>query len=102
MDDVAQRLEQWSRTVADTEHGYPLTYDDFLNDLDVRHQLGALAKDGEQLDALAALDARFREATYQAGDCVWGGENAAAEAWDRDQHWYYWRLPRHPGPAFGE
>lgn len=93
-------LEQWARTVADVERGYPLTLDDYLNDLDVRHALRHVDASSPEADLLVALDDRFRAATYPSGECVWGEENAAAEAWDRERHWYYWRLPRHPGPAF--
>jgi|APMI01.1.fsa_nt_gi hypothetical protein len=91
-------LEQWARTVQDVARGYALTFDDFLNDLDVRHALSAFPSTPE----LDALDAQFRTHSYPAGGCVWGVENAAAENWDKDTHWYYWRLPRAPGPAFGE
>ncbi len=93
-------LEQWARTVSDVEAGYPLTFDDYLNDLDVRHALRHVATDAAEGQHLSALDDRFRAATYPSGACVWGEETAAAEAWDREHHWYYWRLPRHPGPAF--
>jgi hypothetical protein len=94
----ADLLALWARTVEDVERGYPLTYDDYLNDLDVRHALAAHAPTPE----LAAFDARFLSHTYPSGECVWGEENAAAEAWDREKHWYYWRLPRHAGMSFDE
>jgi hypothetical protein len=90
-------LAQWARTVDDIEHGYALTFDDYLNDLDVRHALSGYPPTAE----LVALDARFAAHSYLAGGCVWGVENAAAEHWDKDTHWYYWRLPKGPGPAFG-
>lgn len=100
MSDLTRWLEQWRRTVEDVEQGYALTYDDYLNDLDVRHALRGVQPGDAAFGAVAALDTRFREATYPAGACVWGEENAEAEAWDRDAHWYYWRLPRAAGPAF--
>ncbi len=95
-----QLLEQWARTVDDVENGYALTYDDYLNDLDVRRSLDAAPLPFEAKERLAALDARFHEATFPSGACVWGVENEAAEGWDRVTQWYYWRLPTHPGPAF--
>ena len=95
-----QLLEQWARTVDDVEHGYALTYEDYLNDLDVRRALDDAPLVHAARERLAALDARFLEVTFPSGECVWGVENEEAEGWDRVSHWYYWRLPTHPGPAF--
>ncbi|HEY0929431.1 MAG TPA: hypothetical protein VGE27_05885 [Gemmatimonas sp.] len=94
------RLAQWARTVEDVERGYPLTFDDYLNDLDLRRTLDEVELSTEQLATLTAIDERFRGASYPAGSCVWGEENAAAEGWLPDVQWYYWRLPVHPGSAF--
>ncbi len=94
-------LDQWARTVDDVEHGYALTYDDYLNDLDLRRSLADVALSPEEAERLAALDARFAETTYPSGECVWGVDNEE-EQWDRVTHWYYWRLPKHPGSAFLE
>jgi hypothetical protein len=101
-DDPTDRLALWARTVDEVERGYALTYDDYLNDLDVRHALRAIGPDHPHFDRLAALDERFRAVSFPSGTCVWGEENALAEAWDREAHWYYWRLPTHPGPAFDD
>ena len=93
-------LDQWARTVDDVEHGYALTYEDYLNDLDVRRSLDGADLSPASLERLAVVDARFQEATFPSGACVWGVENEEAEGWDRATHWYYWRLPTHPGSAF--
>lgn len=95
-----QLLEQWARTVDDVAHGYALTYEDYLNDLDVRRALADAPFTHATQERLAALDARFQETTFLSGACVWGVENEQAERWDRATHWYYWRLHTHPGPAF--
>jgi hypothetical protein len=100
MNDVMERLAQWARTVDEVERGYALTFDDYLNDLDVRHALRVIDDTHAQYGVLATLDARFRAASFPSGSCVWGEDNAEAEGWDRERHWYYWRLPTHPGPAF--
>jgi hypothetical protein len=94
------RLAQWARTVEDVERGYPLTFDDYLNDLDLRRTLDEVELTREQMVTLAAADTRFQNASYPAGACVWGEENAAAEGWTAEAQWYYWRLPVHPGSAF--
>jgi hypothetical protein len=97
---IEESLAAWRRTVDDVVHGYALTYDDYLQDLDVRHALATHQASLEASTELEALDARFLEHSYPSGECVWGEETAAAEAWDRERHWYYWRLPKGAGPAF--
>jgi hypothetical protein len=88
-----QRLEQWARTVDDVEHGYALTYEDYLNDLDVRRTFNDAPLAHAVREQLAGLDARFRAATFPSGECVWGVDNEEAEGWDRVTHWYENRLP---------
>ncbi|MBL0940578.1 MAG: hypothetical protein IBJ03_16905 [Gemmatimonadaceae bacterium] len=95
-------LERWSRIVEEIESGYALTYDDYLNDLDLRHALNGLPEQDPRHATLVGLDARFKAQTFPSGSCAWGDENAAAEGWEREREWYYWRLPTHPGPAFHE
>ncbi|MBX9856313.1 MAG: hypothetical protein K2Y26_12380 [Gemmatimonadaceae bacterium] len=99
-DPLDRRLDRWAHVVAEIESGYSLTFDDYLNDLDLRHGLRALPADDARQAALRELDARFKAHTYPSGSCVWGDDNAEAEGWDRERDWYYWRLPTHPGPAF--
>lgn len=99
---IDTRLTQWGRTVEDIERGYPLTFDDYLNDLDLRRTLDEVELTAEQAGQLSALDDRFRQASYPAGRCVWGDENAQAEGWTAESQWYYWRLPTNPGTAFLE
>lgn len=99
-DPLDRRLDRWAHVVAEIESGYSLTFDDYLNDLDLRHGLRALPADDARQVALRELDARFKAHTYPSGSCVWGDDNAEAEGWDRERDWYYWRLPTHPGPAF--
>ncbi|MCA2984201.1 hypothetical protein [Gemmatimonas sp.] len=93
-------LAQWSRTVTEVERGYELTFDDYLNDLDMRHKLRVIGEHDDQWADLLELDTRFRNATFPSGRCVWGEENAQAEGWDREKHWYYWLLPKKQGLAF--
>ncbi|MDQ6611510.1 MAG: hypothetical protein M3Y64_03675, partial [Gemmatimonadota bacterium] len=91
-------VQRWVQTVHEIERGYTLTFDDYLNDLDVRnsiaqqldapirsesatpasvqrnHEIGSQAAPMvHSLQAsLADADARFRAATNFAGKCVWG------------------------------
>jgi len=105
MKTLPRLLAEWSRTVTDVERSYPLTYDDYLNDLDGRRALEHAARDAEQPpawhEALAALDDRFRDATFESPTCAWGDDVAADEGWTAESHWYYWRHPiRHEGAWF--
>jgi hypothetical protein len=100
----AERMEAllvaWGRAVDDVERGYPLTFDDYLNDLDGRRALASAPLDAGQRHRLDAFDARFVTHTRRVEQCVWGEENALAEGWDRSRQWWYYRLPN--GVAFDE
>ena len=100
MKDRDEWLAEWSRTVTEVERGYELTFDDYLNDLDMRHRLRVISEADDQWLDLLELDTRFRDATFPSGRCVWGGENAETEGWTEAQDWYYWRLPKKQGLAF--
>ncbi len=90
---AAGRLARWARTVGEIERGYRFTFDDYLNDLDLRRSLDEQSLTGEQSARLHHLDARFRRATHETGHCLWGEENAMTEGWSSETEWYYWRLP---------
>ena len=99
---LAGLLKGWARTAASVERGYPLTLDDYLNDLDGRQilaeTLAALpgAMTPAQRERLARADARLRAAT-RPGPCLWGDANAQAQGWTPRAHWWYFRHPAKPG-----
>ena len=99
---LAGLLKGWERTAASVERGYPLTLDDYLNDLDGRQiiaeTLAALpdAMTTPQRERLAKADARLRAAT-RPGPCLWGDANAQAHHWTSRTHWWYFRHPAKPG-----
>ena len=99
MPDLDELLAEWSRTVTEVERGYNFTYDDYLNDVDVRHRLRLIAENDDAWSDLHELDSRFLEATVPSGECIWGDENAHLEGWQAERHWYYWRLHKAPGLA---
>jgi hypothetical protein len=96
-------IERWQQVVEEVERGYSLTYDDYLNDVDLR-QLIARAFRGvapaarEQFavlrESLHALDMRFMDVTQATQRCVWGDAIAEDEGWSRDSEWWYYREPR--------
>ena len=96
-------LQRWLQTVQEVERGYALTFDDYLNDLDVRHSIRLRLHESGNAgnsrtfatlrNALADADQRFRAATVSVGECVWGEANAREEGWTAEGEWYYYRVP---------
>ena len=95
-------VERWAQVVEEDEHGYALTFDDFLNDVDLRHLIarslrGVPPGQREQLaplrESLLALDTRFVAATEPTVGCIWGEANAEDEGWSPDGEWWYYRQP---------
>lgn len=92
----------WERTAAEAEQGYELEIEDWLNDLDGRQLLfeaRAHVGDGEWgslADRLAAADAKFRAATVEVEECLWGEPEALVRGYTREVNWWYWRRWRQP------
>lgn len=99
-------IERWAEVVAEVERGYTLTFDDYLNDIDLRHLIALSLRNApaDQIIAMSpllyemdTLDARFRTATDAAEECIWGRVNEQDEHWSAEHQWYYYRQPRtHP------
>ncbi|MEP6781793.1 MAG: hypothetical protein ABJC26_17970 [Gemmatimonadaceae bacterium] len=99
---LREMVVRWTQIVADVERGYTLTFDDYLNDLDLRRQidarlweleLGEIKVDAGLREALGKVDERFRNVTIVSEQNVWGEENARDEGWDAESEWYYYRMP---------
>jgi hypothetical protein len=105
---VAQGLrglvENWERVVEQVVDGYPLTLDDYLNDMDGRQLLQNaldLAPDevrGAFLPRVLDADTRIRQNLVPAGRCLWGSIVAEEEQWIDEVNWWYFERPRNPGP----
>lgn len=97
-------LEAWERTAEQLEHGYPLTLDDYLNDLDgrqlIEHVVEAVpeALTPAARKRLAAADRRVRGSTRERKRCLWGEALAQSEGWEAEREWWYWAEPKSPGP----
>jgi len=98
-------IADWERAVADVERGYPLGLDDYLNDLDARQlledTLPMLAPpDLESLGPrVLAADEKMKRLVTLTDECLWGERVADAEGWTPLENWWYFGLPRSPGPA---
>lgn len=100
-------IDHWDSLVQAVEEGYDLTFDDYLNDMDLRDVLeGALeAATPEQRQAvekrIASLDQRFNELTIECRP-IWGERAARENGHDPTEHWWYFRRPAQPAPDFEE
>lgn len=100
---LATLVDRWSEVVAELERGYRLTFDDYLNDIDLRHLIARSLRNAppDQIVAMAPLlftmdtvDAKFRSMTTVVDECIWGEANARDERWTPDTEWYYYRQPQ--------
>ncbi len=100
---LREMVERWTQTTAQVERGYSLTFDDYLNDLDLRRLIDERVRAIEDARdetipssitvALALADERFRRATIAAEANVWGVENERESGWNAQREWYYYRTP---------
>ena len=108
-DDVAESglqglVSGWERTVSQVRAGYPLGLDDYLNDVDGRQLIEetVAATPGAASEALRrrieAADVTMQAAIVPAAECLWGDELADREGWTAGDNWWYFGLPRNPGP----
>lgn len=95
-------VAEWERIAATIAHGYELTLDDYLNDMDVREILGdVLASmpepDGPLIDRLRDADELVRRATVVGTPCLWGEQNRVRHGWTARENWWYFAVPTAPG-----
>lgn len=96
-------VAMWERTVGEIETGYGATLDEYLNDMDARQIIEDVLSrfpepDGVLIDRLRDADERITVVTRPVPTCIWGVENAAAHGWSARENWWYYRVPRAPGP----
>ena len=100
-------IDHWASLVAAVDEGYDLTFDDYLNDMDLRDILaGALevASTDERPAAdkkMARLDQTFRDLTVECTP-IFGEAVAKENGHDVVEQWWYFRRPRRPAPDFEE
>ena len=94
----------WERTAAHVRAGYPLGLDDYLNDVDGRQLIEEAAMAAPEAlteplqGRIEAADVAMQEAVAPADECLWGDELAEREGWTAGDNWWYFGLPRNPGP----
>jgi len=93
-DELNRLIDAWERAVELVEHGYDLTFDDYLNDMDGREMIRKLLPRGKKIPVrVARADQRFRAATRAAAECVWGEKNRRKHDWTPARNWWYFALP---------
>ena len=91
-------IDRWIDIVDEVEDGYPLSLDDFLNDMDLRNVLDdalMVASDAiarQPRARLKEVDARMRAASVATG-CLWGQDVEKDDGLDATRHWWYYRHP---------
>ena len=99
---------EWEQAVNQVEAGYSLGLDDYLNDLDGRQLLEealvlAPPEDRETARArIRAADTRMKSLVLSTAECLWGEAVAESEGWTPERNWWYFGLPRSPGPLLKE
>jgi hypothetical protein len=98
----------WERTAAQVREGYPLGLDDYLNDVDGRQLIEEVvtgvpdaAEPALELRVQAA-DLAIQESIVSTEECLWGDAIAESEGWTPADNWWYFGLPRDPGPQLRE
>jgi hypothetical protein len=90
--------------VDQVSEGYPHGLDDYLNDLDGRQLLEealGYASDSRRTrieKRVRAADERMKALVKPSTGCLWGQKVARAEGWTPVENWWYFSVPRQPGP----
>lgn len=97
-------IETWEIVVNEVTHGYDLTLDDYLNDMDGRQlieevvPLATKASHKALIKKLWRLDAIMKTLVEPREHSLWGNNSAQEQGWTREKHWWYFTQPKHPGP----
>ena len=98
----------WERTAAQVRGGYPLGLDDYLNDVDGRQLIEDVvasvpeASEPALMLRIQAADLAIQESIVSTEECLWGDAIAESEGWTPGDNWWYFGLPREPGPQLRE
>jgi hypothetical protein len=100
-------LGYWESLVQAVLEGYDLTFNDYVNDMELRDvlqgvlEVASLDERKKAEQRLVVLDRRFRELTVECPPVH--GEKAAREnGHEPAEHWWYFRRPKQPAPDFEE
>src|SRR5262249_26241710 len=105
---LAGLIESWERASYDIEREYPLGMEDYLNDMDARQLIEDLVRavpaslTPDLRQRLSDADSSARAGLQAVDECLWGSAVAVREGWTPEGNWWYFNLPRTPGPQMSE
>jgi len=97
-------VQRWEETGTSLTKGYSLGLDDYLNDMDVRQLIADTLPLTTQTERkklkprVIQADARIKKFLKPVRACLWGAGEAKRNGWTARKNWWYFRLPKHPGP----
>jgi hypothetical protein len=101
---LAGLIDRWAEVVGQLRAGYSLTLDDYLNDMDVRQLIeetlphASVRAHKQATVRLFTLDEEAQSVLVLTPRCLWGPKVEAAKGWTPEQNWWYYAVPRNPGP----
>ncbi|HYE18238.1 MAG TPA: hypothetical protein VEA69_07325 [Tepidisphaeraceae bacterium] len=99
-------IDRWRKTVAQIRQGYRLTFDDYLNDMDVRQLIeetlphATVRQHKQATAALFELDEAAQSHLVRAGKCLWGRKAESEHGWTPERNWWYFMRPKSAPPEF--
>ncbi len=87
----------WELAARGLAESWPITKDEYLNEVDGRQILADLEAEGlldeHELKRLKLADHLFQGSTRAVNECVWGAANASQNGWTATKNWWYFRIP---------
>lgn len=97
-------IENWETVVTEVSHGYDLTLDDYLNDMDGRQLIEEVAPLASTpahkalIKKLGRIDAIMKTLVEPSPKPLWGENTTRENGWTHEHNWWYFNRPKHPGP----
>jgi hypothetical protein len=97
-------IETWETVVTEISHGYDLTLDDYLNDMDGRQLIeeaipfASTPAHKALIKKLGRLDKIVKTLIVPTEKSLWGESVAKERNWTPETNWWYFNHPEHPGP----
>jgi len=92
-------IDRWAYTVSQITTCYPLTFDDYLNDMDIRQLIeetlphATIRAHKQATSKLYTLDTQAQLHLTPTKTCLWGTQTAIKNNWTPEHHWWYYNRP---------
>ena len=97
-------VETWDTVVTEVSHGYDLTLDDYLNDMDGRQLIEEVVPRASTpahkalIKRLGRLDGVMRTLIEPSEKPLWDDNAVKENGWTAEKNWWYFNRPKRPGP----